>query len=122
MNDLYLKFASAEEADPILYNTIETHVDENGLPVMPDIDGSYPEGSTTKTEKLPKFLNLDVIGDIYKPTGETTTVKGPNGEQMIVPVMQKLEGFHVNVRPAGEDVSVLEPYSVIPTNPVRIWA
>lgn len=122
MSDLYLKFASAEEADPVLFDTIETHVDENGLPVAPDMEGVYPEGSVVKTEKRQKFLNTDIIGDIFKPTGEMTTVEGPGGEQIEVPVLAKLDGYHVNVRPAGEDVSALEQFKVAPANPVRVWA
>lgn len=121
MSDLYLKFASAEEADPFLFDTIETYVDENGLPVQADQDGNYPEGSVIKTEKRQKFLNTDIIGDIYKPTGATTTIEGPGGDPIEVPVLEKLDGYHVNVRPAGEDVSALEPFAVVPANPVRIW-
>lgn len=122
MTDLYIKFTSADEADPILFDTIETYVDENGFPVAPDMDGNYPADAVIKTEKRSKFLNLDIIGDIYKPTGETTTVEGPDGEEMTVPVLEKLDGYHVNVRPVdGEDTSALTPYAVTPANPVRVW-
>lgn len=123
-NDLYLKFASEEEANEVLYITTESYVNEEGLPVYPDAEGSVPEGAIVKTDKRPKFINTDVIGDIYKPTGETTTVEGPEeGEEMEVPVLEKLEGYHVNIRPMpDEDVSELEEFAITPKNPVRVWA
>lgn len=120
--DLFLKFESEEQATPLLYTVVTEYRDENGLLLQPDMDGNYPETAVTTEVKQPKFLNIDVIGDIYKPTGETTTTTGPSGEEITVPVLEKLPGYHVNIRLVGEDAADLEPYAVVPTNPVRVWA
>ena len=64
-----------------------------------------------------KYANIDTIGTIYKPTGEMQDIDG-----IEMPVMAALDGYHINVRVVGdEDASVLEPYSVVPTVPVRVW-
>lgn len=116
MNDLYLKFTSSEEADQLLFDTIENYVDENGMPMQVNQDGNYHEGLVVKTEKRPKFKNIDIIGDIYRPTGETTILEG---EQ--TPVLEKLDGYHVNIRVIDEDVSLLQKYIVVPKAPIRVW-
>ena len=66
-----------------------------------------------------KFINLpvDVIGTIYKPTGEIQQTD--EGE---VPVMAAVPGWHVNVRLMGPLPDVLRSYRVIPANPVRTFA
>lgn len=108
MNDLYLKFTDKAQADSVLYTT---------TPVLAVVD---PEGNviTPAGEDVvtPNFANIDVIGTIYRPTGEVETVDG-----MEVPVMAALEGYHVNVRAVGEDTSALVPFAVVPTVPQRIW-
>lgn len=116
MKDLYLKFQDEAQAEQVLYDFIEHHVNEEGIDVPPDQEGNYPEGTVVKTDKRNKFLNTDVIGTIYKPTGATQTVEG-----MEVPVMEALEGYHVNVRLVDEDESTLTPYAIQPANPVRVW-
>lgn len=82
--DMYLKFASEEEANRLLE----------------DYEG-----------------NIDVIGVIYKPTGNIIqTDEGEFSE------MAKLSGWHVNTR--GPKNFDLEPFSVKPepSTPVRVWA
>jgi hypothetical protein len=44
MSDLYLRFASEQEAEPFLYDIV-------------DVDGAL--------EKQPKYLNTDVLGVLY---------------------------------------------------------
>jgi len=108
--DLYLKFSSKTEADSVLYTT---------TPVLAVVD---PEGNviTPAGDDIvtPNFANIDVLGTIYKPTGESTT----NEDGMEVPVMVALDGYHVNVRAVGEDTSTLTPFSVVPSVPRRVWA
>lgn len=101
MHDLFLKFADEAQANSILY----VH---------------YPEVRTkeghliSKARNAPNFTNIDIIGNISKPTAELDA----EGK----PIMQLLEGWHVNVRLLeGEDASVLEAYKILPNNPVRIW-
>jgi len=108
MNDLYLKFADKAQADPVLYTTTPV------LAVV-DTEGNVitPAGEDIVT---PNFANIDVIGTIYRPTGEVETVDG-----MEVPVMAAIEGYHVNVRAVGEDTSALVPFAVSPTVPQRVW-
>lgn len=124
--DLFLKFESEAQATQYLYDVTTEYRDENGLPVQPSvsIEGVViaSEGATPAEVKKPKFLNIDIIGDIYKPTGEMTTQQGPSDSQIEVPVMQKLDGYHVNIRLVNEDASELQQFSVVPSNPVRVWA
>ena len=89
MLNLYLKFSSKEEANQFLLDS---------------------EGNN-------KFRNTDVIGVIYKPTGETV-IKG-GFEQ---PIMQATDGWHVNVLVLDEeDSSSLLEFVTHPTTPIRIW-
>ena len=109
MNDLYLKFADKAQADSVLYTTTPV------LAVV-DTEGNVitPAGEDIVT---PNFANIDVIGTIYRPTGEVETVDG-----MEVPVMAALDGYHVNVRAVdGEDTSALTSFAVVPSVPCRIW-
>ena len=109
MNDLYLKFADKAQADSVLYTTTPV------LAVV-DTEGNVitPAGEDIVT---PNFANIDVIGTIYRPTGEVETVDG-----MEVPVMAALDGYHVNVRAVdGEDTSALTSFAVVPSVPMRVW-
>lgn len=126
--DLFLKFESAEQAKPFLYEVTIEHRDSEGMVVQPTMDmetheETYPEGTVEVEVLRNKYTNTDVIGDIWKPTAETTEQEGPGGEMITVPVMEQLPGYHVNIRPVGsEDVSALQPFVVVPQNPVRVWA
>ena len=109
MNDFYLRFADKAQADSVLYTTTPV------LAVV-DTEGNVitPAGEDIVT---PNFANIDVIGTIYRPTGEVETVDG-----MEVPVMAALEGYHVNVRAVdGEDTSALTSFAVVPSVPMRVW-
>ena len=60
-------------------------------------------------EKKPNYRNIDVLGTLVNNTDPENPVAVP--------------GWHVNVRLIdGEDGTALEPFSVIPTNPRRVWA
>lgn len=58
---------------------------------------------------------LDIIGSIYKPTGQM--VQGEDGEY---PEMAAIEGFHANLR-TDSAVSGL-PTVDEPATPYRVWA
>ena len=74
--------------------------------------------ATLYQDEFPLFRNIDAIGIIYKPTGET--LQGEDGEY---PEMAPVEGWHVNVRLMQDEEShTLQPYIVWPNNPVRVWA
>jgi hypothetical protein len=59
--------------------------------------------------------SVDVIGVIYKPTGETL-----QGEDGPYPEMKPVSGWHMNVR--GPMPPELKMYSVEVSSPVRVWA
>jgi hypothetical protein len=92
MIDFYLKFPDEATAKAVLYRI---------------------EGVTEESEgyEVPNFQNIDTIGTIYKNVG---TEENPD--------MQALDGWHVNVRLVGEDVTPLEPFRVYPDTPNRVWA
>jgi hypothetical protein len=102
MSDLFLKFADEAQATSVLYTQHPEVVDESGSVV-------------TEAYSTPNFLNIDTIGVISKPTGEVDAEGNP--------VLETLEGWHVNVRlAAGEDAAALEAFKVEPQNPIRVWA
>jgi len=59
--------------------------------------------------------SVDIIGTIYKPTGEV--IETDEGE---VAEMAAIEGWHVNTR--GPMVEALMAFAVEPQQPVRVWA
>jgi hypothetical protein len=103
--DYYLKFESQEQAQSILYRkegVVEAN-EELGIEANEGYDvANYP--------------NIDIIGTIYKPTGATETV-----EDMEVPVMEAIEGYHVNIRADGV-CPELDTYSVTVNTPHRVWS
>jgi hypothetical protein len=107
MTDKYYTFPDEATAKSLLYR-IEGAVEANeelGI----EAQAGYEVGN---------FQNIDTIGLIYKPTGETQESElGP------VPVMAPVAGWHVNIRLVdGEDASALESYAVNPVTPARVWA
>ena len=57
-------------------------------------------------------MSIDIIGTIYKPAGVMLDADTPE--------MAAVDGWHVNTR--GEAPEELLPYSINPTQPVRVWA
>ena len=116
MQDLYLKFSNEAEARSVLYRMVDP------APAPWDVEAaeaSDRQAIVVPREpcEVPNFLAIDLIGTIYKPTGNM--LQSDEGE---VPEMAALDGYHVNVRLVGEDGSALEPYRIYPDNPVRGWA
>ena len=73
MSDLYLRFASEQEAEPFLYDIV-------------DVEESY-------LEKQPKYLNTDVLGILYN-------VDNTDPEN---PVYTPIDGWYVNLRVGDYD-------------------
>lgn len=97
--DFMLRFTDQAEADAVLFDSSE-----------------IVDGDVVQTVKTPKYAAIDVIGTIYKPTGEMLqTDEGP------VPEMAPVPGWHANVRHNAE-APELDAYKVTPQNPVRGWA
>jgi hypothetical protein len=100
--DYLLKFESESQANSVLYTQVPTAFNE--------------EGEATEWMDKANYNNIDIIGTIYKPTGEVETV-----EDMEVPVMADVGGYHVNVRNYSE-APELDAYVVVPINQYRTWA
>lgn len=101
--DYCLKFTTKEEADAVLFTEVPEVKNEEGEVI-------------TEAYMNPNYENIDVIGDIYRPTGETQEIDGGT-----FPVYEKLEGYHANVR-TTKPHEELDKYSVYPKNPARVWA
>jgi len=102
--DKYLSFPDEAAAKAVLYR----------------IEGAVEATEDTEAVEgyeVPNYANIDTIGIIYKPTGETTEQDG-----MAVPVMAPVDGWHVNVRVVDEDAEALQAFEVHPATPLRVWA
>ena len=104
--DMYLKFPDEATAFEVLY-----------APAVQTVVTYDEEGVATSTEEVvegefvPRYaVSIDVIGVI-------SNVDSTDEEN---PVVTPQEGWHVNTR--GEMPLELEAFSVIPTNPRRVWA
>lgn len=102
--DLNLKFNTEEEANQVLLDA-----------------GIYVKYEDTYTTTGSDY-SVDVIGRMFEPTGETTTHTDFAGDSFEVPVMQPIEGWHVNVRCTKEVPAALQQYAVYPATPKRVWA
>lgn len=61
--------------------------------------------------------DLDIIGVIWKPTGEML-----QSEDGPYPEMQPIDGYHANIRGITEEQAEQLPLIEAPATPVRIWA
>ena len=89
MYDYLLKFRSEAEANAVLFEGVD---------------------------RQNKYTAIDVIGTIYKPTGNTITT-----DDVKEPEMAAIDGWHVNVRSETESPE-LDQFSVVVNTPVRVWA
>lgn len=102
MNDIYLKFPDQQTGEALLFADVEpVTFNESGVDVT--------------QRKLRYDMAIDVIGVIYRPTGEM--LLGEDGEY---PAMAPIEGWHVNVR--GPEAPELESYAVEVKTAARVWA
>lgn len=95
MIDYNLKFTDKAQAISVLYDVIP---------------GSDP------VQYKPRYLAIDEIGEIYKPTGNMISTEYGN-----VAEMTAVPGYHVNVRHSIE-APELAAYQVFPSSPSRVWA
>ena len=100
--NICLKFTDEVQAKSVLYTD---------HPAILDADGN----TLTEAYSTPNFRNIDTIGQITKLTGEL--------DDQGQPITETLDGWHVNVLlMPDEDGSSLEPYTVYPLTPTRVWA
>jgi hypothetical protein len=103
--DYFLKFESEAQAKAVLFSVV------GAVEADPENGVEAQEGY-----ELTKYPAVDMIGVIYKPTGQfVNTTEGD------VPEMIALAGFHANVR-TKDEAPELEPYRVYPVTPSRMWA
>jgi len=100
--DYFLKFADEAEANAALFAE-QTNV----------------QGDVVETVLVPKYAAVDVIGVIYKATGNVLPAEDGSGEA--VDEMAPIDGWHANVRHT-EEAPELEAFRVFPATPSRAWA
>lgn len=80
----------------------------------------------TRTYKEPKRGQiLDVVGEIWKPTGRTIQTKSLDNIDIEVPEMVNVGGFHANLRGALTPEQVDQLRDILldpPLTPHRVWA
>jgi hypothetical protein len=89
MNDYYLRAESEEALWAVLV--------EGGAATTYEVKNEDGEVVETRNSPAPGY-NIDIIGTIYKPTGNLIQQEGPEGITIEVPEMEPLEGFHANMR------------------------
>ena len=100
--DFFLRFDTEAEAKSALFT-----------------EQTYVQGDVVEVVLVPKYAAVDVIGVIYKPTGNVLPAEDESGEA--VDEMAPLDGWHVNVRHT-EPAPELEAFRVFPETPSRAWA
>jgi hypothetical protein len=100
--DFFLRFADEAEANAALFDE-QTSV----------------QGDVVEAVLVPKYAAVDVVGVIYKPTGNVLPAEDESGEA--VPEMAPIDGWHVNVRHTDE-APELDAYKVEVKTPSRAWA
>lgn len=104
MTDLCLKFDTEEQSNELLYTQHEA---------VTDADGNV----TQEAYSVPKYLNIDTLGTLYNNDAVV------DAEGNITTPATAIYGWHVNVRLMDdEDGAELEPFSVVPAQPRRVWA
>lgn len=100
--DYFLKFSDETEANAVLF-TEKTNV----------------QGDVVETVLVPKYAAVDVVGVIYKATGNVLPAEDGSGDA--VDEMAPIDGWHVNVRHTDE-APELDAYKVEVKTPSRAWA
>ena len=104
MNDYYLKTTDSETLWNLLFavGLAETITDSEG-----------------NTFNVAKDIALDIIGTIYKPTGNVITTD----DGLTYPEQAPIDGFHANIRGSLTDEQQAGlPLVGTPANPYRVWA
>jgi len=100
--DYFLRFDTEAEANAALF-TEQTNVQDD----------------VVETIKVPRYAAVDIVGTIYKPTGNVLPAEDESGEA--VDEMAPIDGWHVNVRHT-EEAPELDAYKVEVKTPARMWA
>ena len=119
-NDFFLKLVSEADMPTALaafyHQDTETTVDEE--------TGEETVFNVGEPHLVPhtKDYAIDVVGVIYRPTGDMLTDADGNE----YPEQAPLDGWHVNIRLIGDarraDVEAIDAvYGVAPASPERVW-
>ena len=109
MQDLCLSFTDEAQSLPVLYTIYPTTYEL-------DADGKPTDKILTESYMIPNYQNISVIGTVYQPAPIPT----PDD---YVPVPFPAPNYGVNIRLLdGEDITPLQPFISVVTNPIRIWA
>ena len=119
--DFYLKLASEADQPTVLS---EFYRQDYTAEVNPETgeETQVPSGDPYLVAYTSDY-GIDVVGTIYKPTGNVVT--DPDGNE--IPEMAPLDGWHINIRLMGDDrradVEALSAYFVDPepATPSRVW-
>jgi hypothetical protein len=106
MTDYYLR-AESEEA-------LWAALVEGGAATTYEVKNT--DGQVVETRNAPTHgYNIDIIGTIYKPTGNLIQQQGPDNTTIEVPEMEALEGFHANMRGPFDLAPKVEYIPYVPT-------
>jgi hypothetical protein len=121
MIDYYLKLASEADMPTVLsafykQDTVTETNSETGEETVTPVGEPYLVQNTHD-------YAIDVVGVIYKPTGNMLT----DDEGNEYPEMAPLDGWHINIRLIGDKMleateAVAAKYGVVPNTPARVWA
>ena len=110
----YLVKGTAEDAFEN-YTTFDPPKGAEVLDSWPEDQEIVDPDAPPQMMKVPKYAAVDVIGTIWKPTGNALmTEEGEVFEHA------PIDGWHVNVRHNAE-APELEAYRVFPATPQRVW-
>ena len=124
MTTYYLKATSeadlwtALEAAGLAHKQYDPEDPLNSRPDDLDPEAAW-DGPSGAYEWIADTPMLDIIGTMYRETGNTLT----DGEGMEYPEMEAIDGYHANLREELTDEQVaLLPTIDAPTVPYRKWA
>lgn len=83
-------------------------------------DVKNEDGAVIDTRYVPApGYSIDIIGTIYKPTGNMVQQQGPGNATIEVPEMAPLDGFHANLRGPADLAPKVEYIYYTPTEEER---
>ena len=95
-------------------------------PIQPGVIDETPWQPTGSFRYVPtQGINLDVIGVINLPTGNTISSTMSDGTAFTYPEMAPIPGYHANIRADLTEEQLADIASITitaPKQPVRVWA
>lgn len=102
VTDFFLKFNSIEQLEELFINC-----------------GFIVNGFIIKDSEN---YSLYIIGEIWKPTGVFNQITDSEGNVLQVEEKVKLDGYHANLRLVDVELpEILQPFTIVPQNPMYGW-